>query len=112
MKHSFKITGIILAMFFLTQLIGLVVIYSYSPQIKQIQNEQGELVNVTTYNLPFGTNPPEDIQPQGIWSAVLFLAIAFAIAIFIMLIMMKYHAEIFIKLKNISCKNSCLRIFV
>ena len=82
-------------MFFVAQLIGLLVINSYAPQTKQVTNEQGELVNITTYNLPFGTDPPEDISPK---TSLLSIIIAIFIAVSLMFILMKYKAELFLRL--------------
>ena len=95
MKHSVKITILLLLMFFVAQLIGLLVINSYAPQTKQVTNEQGELVNITTYNLPFGTDPPEDISPK---TSLLSIIIAIFIAVSLMFILMKYKAELFLRL--------------
>ena len=36
-------------MFFLTQLIGILVIHQYSPEVKQVVNEQGILENKISY---------------------------------------------------------------
>ncbi len=82
-------------MFFVAQLIGIAVIHSYSPQIKQATNENGEIVNITTYNLPFGTDPPQNISPK---ESLLSIAIAIFIAVSLMFILMKYRAEIFLRL--------------
>lgn len=94
MKHSIKIVLILLGMFFLTQLIGILVIYQYSPQTSQVLDENGNLINKTIYNLPYGMEPPEDITP----SATLFsIVIAIAIAVVFMLILMRYKAEFFLR---------------
>ena len=55
MKHTPKIIILLLAMFLITQLIGLWVISVYSPQINQIQNSDGELVVVKS-NIILYTN--------------------------------------------------------
>jgi len=84
MKHNLKITIILLSMFFLTQLIGLAVIYKYSQ---------------TT--LPYGMQPPEEMTPkcpqlnsvQDFFSCVKNLVhfiIAFAVAILLIFLLMKY----------------------
>jgi len=94
MKHSIKIVIILLGMFFLTQLIGILVIHQYSPEVKQVVNEQGILENKTIYNLPYGMEPPPDITP----STTLFsIVLAMAIAVVFMLILMRYKVEFFLR---------------
>ena len=94
MKHSIKIVIILLSMFFLTQLIGILVIHQYSPEVKQVVNEQGILENKTIYNLPYGMEPPPDITP----STTLFsIVLAMAIAVVFMLILMRYKVEFFLR---------------
>ncbi len=95
MKHSVKITLLLLAMFFVTQLIGIAVISSYSPQTTQVTTESGEIINVTNYNLPYGLEPPKEINPK---ESLISILIAFGIAITLMLIMMRFRAEIFLRL--------------
>jgi presenilin-like A22 family membrane protease len=94
MKYRIKIVAILLTMFFLTQLIGIAVINSYSPQTKQI-TQNGEIVNITTHNLPYGLEPPQDINPR---TSLFSIIIAFAIALTLMLFLMKYKAELFLRL--------------
>jgi presenilin-like A22 family membrane protease len=95
MKHSLKITLILLGMFLAAQLIGLAVIHAYSPQITQVTSETGELVNVTIYNLPYGTNPPVGITPE---ISIISIVIAFFIAVLVILLLMKINAEFFLRL--------------
>lgn len=85
---------ILLGMFFLTQLIGILVISQYSPEIIEITDEQGNLINRTVYNLPYGTEPPSDIRPA---NTLISIIIAVAIAVILMLILMKYKAEFFLR---------------
>ncbi|MEK6855257.1 MAG: hypothetical protein AABX73_03465 [Nanoarchaeota archaeon] len=93
MKHSIKITLILLLMFFLAQLIGLFITSQYSPQVKQITDSAGNLVNITSYNLPYGMDPPPDIKQKSAASMVFSFILAFSFAIIIMFILMKYNAE-------------------
>src|SRR3989344_3789598 len=95
MKHNVKITIILLAMFFITQMIGLFVISKYSPMVKQITDSSGNVTNVTSYNLPYGMDPPEGVTPQ---STLISIVFAIAIAVFLMLFLMKYKAEIFLRI--------------
>lgn len=94
MKHSIKIILILLGMFFVTQLIGLAVIHQYSPEIIQVQDQEGNLVNKTIYNLPYGAEPPEEVSPA---STLVSIIIAIAIAVIFMLILMRYRAELFLR---------------
>ncbi len=94
MKHSIKIIIILLGMFFITQLIGIAVINQYSPKIEQVRDEQGNITNITTYNLPYGMDPPQDIKPA---STLISIVLAIAIAVIFMLLLMKYKAEFFLR---------------
>jgi presenilin-like A22 family membrane protease len=69
-------------MFLLTQIIGIAVVNRYSPETETIMTENGTLANITTYNLPYGTNPPPDIVP-GI--SLITIAVAIIFAVFLML---------------------------
>src|SRR3989344_3905061 len=95
MKHNIKITILLLAMFFVTQLIGLFVIHQYSPVVKQVIGENGTLTNMTSYNLPYGMDPPQDVTPQGTLISIIF---AIALAVFLMLALMKFKAEILLRI--------------
>ena len=95
MKHSLKIVLILLGMFFITQLIGITVVGRYSPEVRQIVDMQGNVINKTTYHLPYGMDPPENITPA---STFISIIIAIAIAIIVMLILMRYKAEFFLRL--------------
>src|SRR3989344_1605966 len=95
MKHTLKVTAILLAMFFVTQLIGLYVVNQYSPQIIELVDEEGNVVNITTHNLPAIFEPPQDTNPQGALVSIIF---AIIIAVFVMFALMKYEVEIFLRL--------------
>jgi len=94
MKHNIKITLILLAMFFAAQLIGLAVIHAYSPKVTEQTTETGEVQNISSYNLPYGTNPPEGIQPS---YSLISIVIAFFIAIFLIFILMRFKSEIILR---------------
>jgi hypothetical protein len=83
MKHTLKVTFLLLAMFFLTQLIGIFVVAQYVPD---------------SVNLPYGMEPPADVEPQSAFDLVLSFAIAFAIVVVAMLILTKYKAETFLRI--------------
>lgn len=94
MKHSLKIVFILLGMFFITQLIGIAVINQYSPQVIETIDVEGNVINQTTYNLPYGMDPPEDISPT---STLISIVTAIAIAVVFILILMKFKAEFFLR---------------
>jgi len=95
MKHSIRVTLLLLLMFFSTQLIGLFVISQYAPITTQVLDDEGNLIDVKNYNLPYGVEPPKDTTPQ---STLISIVIAIAIAVLIMLLLMKYNAAIFFKI--------------
>lgn len=95
MKHSFKITILLLAMFLVTQLIGIWIVQQYAPQIIQVTQTNGTVQNVTVHNLPYGMEPPENVTPA---STIFSFFIALVIAVTIMFILMKYNAETFIRI--------------
>lgn len=80
MKHSLKIVILLLVMFFVTQLIGLVVVNVYAAHNDSI---------------PYGMSPPKDITPTTSLVSIIF-AIAFAAAL--MLILMRFKTELFLRL--------------
>ena len=79
MKHNTKITAILITMFIVTQLIGLFVVASY----------------VDGITLPYGMEPPEDINEN---TSIISILFAFAIAITIFILLTKFKAETFIRL--------------
>lgn len=87
MKHSLKITLILLAMFFATQMIGLAVINAYAPKTIQIekQTEQGTVVeNVTvSQKIPYDMEPPPMKPEVSITSIVISIIIATLIFLFL-----------------------------
>jgi presenilin-like A22 family membrane protease len=95
MKHTVKITIILISLFFLAQLIGIYVAHVYLPETQQIVNQTtGEIINKTVYNLPYGLDPPTDIKPQ---ESIISIVIALFIAVVLMLFLMKLKAETFLR---------------
>ncbi|MBX4212479.1 hypothetical protein KW787_03445 [Candidatus Pacearchaeota archaeon] len=94
MKHSLKITFILLGMFFITQIVGILVVSSYIPQVKQVVDSSGNVTNVTVYDLPYGMNPPDTAPKTNLVS----IMISIAIAVVIMFVLMKVKAEMFLRL--------------
>lgn len=93
MKHNAKVTAILIAMFVITQLIGLAVIAAYTPVMEQVEIN-GTIVNVTQNPLPYGMEPPQVNQGASLLSIV----IAFVIAILIIFLLTKLNAATFIRL--------------
>ena len=94
MKHTVKITIILISLFFFAQLIGIYVANQYLPEIKQVVTETGEIKNETIYNLPYGLDPPTNIKPQ---ESIISIVIALIIAVSLMLLLMKLKAETFLR---------------
>lgn len=83
MKHNLKITALLLAMFIITQLIGIYVVNYYMPQ------------NIV---LPFGLDPPQPEQASdyaGFFSGII---IAFIIAILLLFILTKFRWKFILKI--------------
>src|SRR3989338_5520669 len=85
MKHNIKVTALIITLFLIAQLIGLFVVSKYSPEVKQGELVNGTATNFTSYNLPYGYDPPENNPGVNLISIV----IAIGIAVFIMFLLMK-----------------------
>ena len=82
MKHNTRVTTILIVMFLVTQLIGLFVVSTYANGL----------------SLPFGMEPPEDIEEVSLTGGLSSIAVAFAIAIFLFFILMKINAKTFIRI--------------
>jgi len=97
MKHSWKITSILLLMFLVAQFIGLYVVNQYSPIQQVIVNpETGEVKNITLeQNLPYGMQPPQDIKKE---TSLVSIIISFAIAILIVFLLISYKLKTVIKI--------------
>ena len=66
MKHNIKITAILIAMFFITQMIGLAVIWAYEPVVKEVIIN-GTAQNITISPLPYGMEPPQMQNDSDFW---------------------------------------------
>lgn len=93
MKHSLRISLIILALFFVTQLIGLAVLHEYKPVVVERQVNE-TIVNVTSYNLPYGFEPPSDTTPT---SSLISFIIALVLAVLLILALMKYRTAFILR---------------
>ena len=85
MKHSLKITALLLGMFFLAQIIGIGVTWSYNSYQKQ-NNQQG---------IPDFIAPPEGTNP---WSMLISIGLAIFLGVIIMFTLMKFGAETFLRI--------------
>jgi presenilin-like A22 family membrane protease len=92
MKHEVKITSILLAMFILTQLIGLYVIDAYTPT-KTIHVGNTTQIIGKNITMPYGTQPPE-IQPQ---ISLLSIVISLIIAVGLFFLLTKLRSGILLK---------------
>jgi len=95
MKHNLKITIVLIAMFIITQLIGLWVIHSYSPVSQIVYSaDTGENVSVIVDQpLPYGMQPPENSPAPNLISII----ISFVIAIAFVLLLTKFKFKFFMK---------------
>jgi len=93
MKHRLHITLILLGMFFLTQLIGLFVVNSYTPD-RVFNPATGEISEAPGNELPFGLQTSQtESSPNFV--TILF---SFSITLAIIFILMKYKWKMVIRL--------------
>ena len=84
MKHTIKITVFLLAMFIVTQLIGIYVVNHYISKDNQ---------------LPYGMTPPEPQKESDFYTSFLpSIIIAFIIAISLLFFLTKFNAEFILKI--------------
>ncbi|MSS75289.1 hypothetical protein EXS73_03720 [Candidatus Pacearchaeota archaeon] len=93
MKHTLKITLLILGLFIATQLLGLVILNDYRPEVL-VFTFNGTEVNQTVHNLPYGLEPP---QQEPAYSLISFI-IAFILAIGLMVAIMKSNLIIIMRI--------------
>lgn len=82
MKHNSRVTAILIIMFLVTQLIGLFVVSVYSDGLA----------------LPFGMEPPEEIEEASLAGGLTSIVTAFVIAVLLFFLLMKFDAQMFIRL--------------
>ena len=92
MKHRLAITLTLLAMFLVTQFIGLFVVNAYAPE-STFNQTTGELIMVQN-NLPFGLQAPEEQAEPSLLS----LIISFALAFSLIFVLMKYKWKMAIRI--------------
>jgi len=94
MKHEVKITALLLAMFFVTQLIGLAVIGAYAPKTVSKTLENGTVVQeVQNVTIPYGMEPPQ-MEPR---IGFVNIVVSLVIAIIIFFLLMKIQASTLIR---------------
>ena len=96
MKHNTQITAILVAMFLVTQLIGLAVVNVYLPTQTSVLNQTtGNYENITVKNvLPYGMEPPP-VEPGVSFSSIV---ISFVIAIVLIIFLTRIKAALFLRL--------------
>lgn len=95
MKHSIRITSILLLLFFAAQLIGLYVTAAYAPETVTAYNAtNNSYYNTTFYEIPYGLAPPEHVEPS---SSVISIAISIIIAVCVLFLLMRLGAEKFLR---------------
>jgi len=82
LKHNTRVTTILVIMFLVTQLIGLFIVSSYSNGLE----------------LPFGMEPPEEIEEASLAGGLGSIVTAFVIAVLLFFLLMKINAKTFIKM--------------
>ena len=82
MKHNLKITALLLAMFIVTQLIGIYVVNYYSPEDKI---------------LPFGLDPPKPKTTSDYTSFFSGIIFAFVIAVLLLFLLTKFKWKFILK---------------
>jgi presenilin-like A22 family membrane protease len=82
MKHNTRVTTILVIMFLVTQLIGLFIVSSYSNGLM----------------LPFGMEPPAEIEESSLAGGLGSIVTAFVIAVLLFFLLMKINAQTFIRL--------------
>lgn len=93
-KHNIKITAILLAMFLVTQLIGLYVADFYSP----VKIVNGEKINVSAPELPYGLQSQKFEQEKDFYYFFPSLIVSFAFAILIVFLISKFKLGKIIKI--------------
>ena len=93
MKHNLKITLIILAMFLITQFIGLYVINHYST----VKVVNGSVKEVSAPSLPFGLETPKIKETKEFSQVFISIIIAFVVAISLLFLLTKIKAEFILK---------------
>tara|TARA_Y100000310_G_C20547738_1_gene746457 strand:- start:280 stop:1164 length:885 start_codon:yes stop_codon:yes gene_type:complete len=83
-------------MFFITQLIGLAVINAYTSTTQTITHTNGTIENIQVEKqIPYGLDPPADTTPE---TTLVSIVIAILLAVLIMFMLMRFKAEIFLRI--------------
>ncbi len=93
MKHNLNITFVLLAMFLVTQFIGLYVIDNYATT----KVVDGQIQNVSAQQLPYGLESPEVETASDYRNLFYMILFAFVIAITILFFLTKIKAEFILR---------------
>ncbi|MEK6852300.1 MAG: presenilin family intramembrane aspartyl protease [Nanoarchaeota archaeon] len=94
MKHTLKVTLVILAMFLITQIIGLAVIKTYTTGWHVQEEVNGQIVKSNiTREIPYGLAPPE-AKPE---VSLVSIVIAIVVATILIILLTRVRATMFIK---------------
>ena len=93
MKHNIKITALLLAMFFVTQFIGLYVVNHYSP----VRVVGGEKVNVTAPELPYGLETPEIEKESDYLNFFPIIVVSFVVAVSLLFLFTKFNLKFILR---------------
>ncbi len=96
MKHNLRITALLLAMFVVTQFIGLYVISTNPFTIQQAQTNG--TVQATTNPYLEWINPPPAQTQSDFNSSFAYLIFAFILAIVLLILLMKFQVSYFLKI--------------
>lgn len=97
MKHKISITLTLLAMFLITQIIGIIVLNAYAPTVTETLNQTtGEpIIDIEQAELPFGLEYEENTDPLPNFISIIF---AIILAALIFGLLMKYNLKLVMKL--------------
>ncbi len=93
MKHNLKITAILLAMFLVTQFLGLYIVNHYSP----VKVVEGQVQNVSAPQLPFGLETPEVKKESDYRNFFYTILIALVIAVSLLFVFTKLKLKFVLK---------------
>ncbi len=86
-KDRLRTHGPLIIAFIIIQILGLFIMAHYAPSEQLLVSENSTKI-VKEYNLPFGLNPPSEVQYE---YTLIQLVLSIAFVIFIILLLMKLH---------------------
>ncbi len=94
MKHNVKITALLLAMFVISQLIGIYVVNFYSP----VKIVNGNVTDITSPSLPFGLETPKIEKASDYPPLFAGIIISFIFAILLFFLLTKFRVEFVLRI--------------